>query len=166
MNRKVYLIGMPGAGKTTFGKILAQALDWSFIDLDHDIEKSAGKTITDIFQDQGEAAFREAEKHALQHLADQAVDLVIATGGGAPCFHNNMMLMNASGITIFLNPSLEELEKRVKQENQRPLFHGTSVRKKLEALYRSRINHYNKAQFKIKTNNPDVHQVLTETGLS
>lgn len=165
MTTKIFLVGMPGAGKTTFGKVLARELRWQFTDLDHEIERIEGKTVTEIFRKDGEPFFRAAEGRALKSLAATTQELVIATGGGAPCFHKNMKFMNDSGATIFLNPSLDELEKRVKKENQRPLFHHTSVREKLEELYTRRIKHYRQAKITIDQNSPDVQRILQELGL-
>jgi len=97
---KIYLIGLPGSGKTTLGKQVAVKLQADFIDLDSAIEQNEGKSIAAIFKERGEDAFRQQESDLLHHYATSASPFVMATGGGAPCFFSNMDVMNASGVTI------------------------------------------------------------------
>ncbi|MFM8739263.1 MAG: shikimate kinase, partial [Cytophagales bacterium] len=98
---KIFLIGLPGSGKTTLGKQLAERLNIRFVDLDTEIEKSEGESIALIFKRFGEDHFRKAESTQLQKWANLNEDFVMATGGGAPCFFDNMEVMNQSGTTIF-----------------------------------------------------------------
>ncbi len=115
-----------GSGKSYTGKQLAERLSYDFQDLDDAIEAKAGKTIREIFADEGEAHFRQLERQCLQKLGEQP-QLVVATGGGAPCFFDNMELMNAAGLTIFLDTSVETLVQRLKPEiAHRPLLAGKS----------------------------------------
>src|SRR5215217_1973749 len=109
----VFLIGFMGSGKTFVGKKLAQLLKTTFIDLDEVIEKSEEKTISQIFSQNGEEFFRERESHYLKSLSERS-NVVIATGGGTPCFHDNMKWMNENGITIYLKAKSEILFDRLK----------------------------------------------------
>jgi len=110
--QRIFLIGFMGAGKTTIGKELASLLKLSFIDLDSFIENRYHKTIRQIFDKQGEVAFRQMEQKALLEVAEFE-DVIISTGGGTPCFHQNMLLMNEKGTTVYLKVSTTELIKRI-----------------------------------------------------
>jgi shikimate kinase len=124
--QRIFLIGYMGAGKTTVGKKLAQQLHLDLIDLDHFIEKRYHRTISRIFEEEGEIKFREIEAGVLEEVADFE-NVVISTGGGVPCFHNNMQRMNDAGITIYLKVSPEELAKRLELcKNTRPLIKNKS----------------------------------------
>lgn len=116
---------MPGSGKSTLGKALARELQILFIDLDQEISDKEGKSITEIFSSKGESLFRDLERKALQNTFTNSSTAVIATGGGAPCFFDNMELMNQAGITIYLNVPLVELKKRLSADGPgRPMLMG------------------------------------------
>ncbi|MDR0506151.1 MAG: shikimate kinase [Dysgonamonadaceae bacterium] len=121
--QKIFLIGYMGSGKTTIGKCLAKRLNMQFIDLDTYIENKYRKSIVEIFADKGEDGFRKIEKEMLQEII-LFEDVVISTGGGCPCFFNNMELMNNAGITIYLKMSVDELTKRLSgtSKEKRPLI--------------------------------------------
>jgi shikimate kinase len=124
---RIYLIGYMGCGKTSLGKKLAEKLGLSFIDLDKYIEERNYKTVPQLFAEFGEDEFRKRESHALQEVSE-FTDVVIATGGGAPCFFNNMELMNKSGITVYMDADPGELTYRLlKSKNERPLIKGKSL---------------------------------------
>ncbi|MEM9930634.1 MAG: shikimate kinase, partial [Bacteroidota bacterium] len=106
------MTGFMGAGKSWTGRRLASRLNLPFTDLDEVIERNAGKTISAIFAEEGEAAFRRLETEALRATAS-APALIVATGGGAPCFHNNMDWMNANGVTVFIDPTPSVLISRL-----------------------------------------------------
>ena len=97
--KRVFLVGYMGAGKTTVGKELAKLAGLSFIDLDFYIEGRYHKAVSQIFAERGEEAFREIERNMLHEVAEFE-DVLISTGGGAPCFFDNMEFMNASGISF------------------------------------------------------------------
>lgn len=121
---KIYLIGFMGSGKTVYGERLAKQLKWDFYDLDQLVEAKAGMTVQAIFQGQGEAYFRKLEKKALRETKDLH-QTVIATGGGAPAYHDNIDWMNTHGDTIYLKLLEEKLAKRLKKEkDKRPLIQG------------------------------------------
>ena len=144
---KIYLIGMPGSGKSTLGKLLSKNLNLSFIDLDKEIETKSGKTIEKIFQIDGEKRFRELEKDMLKMSSDQNESFVMSTGGGAPCYHDNMKFMNKSGITVFLKVSVPELERRLQSGKVvRPLLAGNrSLHQKINELAFARKECYHLA---------------------
>jgi len=123
-NNRIYLVGYMGSGKTTIGRKLAKKLDFQFVDVDHFIENRQRKTVSEIFSEKGEDAFRLMEHKALEEIS-LFENVIVSTGGGAPCFYNNMELMNKSGLTIFLKTSPEELTKRLSiTKNKRPLLKG------------------------------------------
>lgn len=109
---RIYLIGFMGAGKTTFGKQLAQTIHHQFLDLDTIIEQNEHRSITEIFQTSGEAYFREIEQNTLIETGELN-KTVIATGGGTPCFFDNMSWMNRKGVTVYLEESVVNLKDRL-----------------------------------------------------
>ncbi|MEO9965269.1 MAG: shikimate kinase [Reichenbachiella sp.] len=161
---KIFLTGMPGSGKTTLGKELAKKLDRNFFDLDAEIERMAGWVIPDIFAQVGEDYFRELEKSVLYMLIRLNEPAVIATGGGTPCFYDNMNLMNMSGTTIFLETAIDTLIERVKQDkNSRPLvgqMNNDTLDAEMKALYEKRLSHYKKASFTTNSNLKDIISTL------
>ncbi|WP_375444815.1 shikimate kinase [uncultured Fibrella sp.] len=110
--KNIYLIGMPSSGKSTLGKRLARALHYHFVDTDRLIIREEGRSVADIFAQKGEAYFREAEARVLRTIRPGG-SLVIATGGGMPCFHDNMAYIKATGLSVFLDVAPEELAQRM-----------------------------------------------------
>ncbi len=120
---KVFLIGFMGCGKTHWGRQLAETLEIPFFDLDEKLSEKEGKTINQIFEDEGEEYFRLLEKDALHLLTESHEAFIMACGGGTPCFYNNIDYMNAQGKTVWINCSVECLHKRlVKERGTRPLL--------------------------------------------
>ncbi|RZM27547.1 MAG: shikimate kinase [Pedobacter sp.] len=121
---KIFLIGFMGCGKTTMGKKLAAKLDCPFFDLDHQIEAEMGQTIATYFTEHGEAAFRQLENKKIKAFS-YPKHAVIATGGGTPCYFDNIDWMNENGLTIYINMPAQALAKRLeKGKAKRPLLHG------------------------------------------
>jgi shikimate kinase len=121
-NHIIYIIGFMGSGKTTAGKKLASLLGWSFIDLDKKIEEVTGKTIPEIFSESGEDYFRDIETQILRSLKSSA-NTVISTGGGTPCYNDNMDFMLETGLTLYLKLTPAELKSRLSgSKGERPLI--------------------------------------------
>lgn len=143
---------MMGSGKSYWAKQLAAATKRKWIDLDTVIEQTAGKTISEIFTREGEAAFRLLEQKVLHQTASDN-DLIVATGGGAPCFFDNIDWMNAHGLTVFINEPIEVLVQRLQKEKaHRPLVSNTlddELHASLTERLASRLQFYQKAQHTI-----------------
>lgn len=119
---RIILIGFMGSGKTTLGRALAKALGLTFIDLDNYIELRRCKSINQIFADCGEEGFRKIERNLL-HEVCEFEDVIISSGGGTPCFFDNIEYMNAQGTTIYLQVPNERLFTRLKiAKSRRPLL--------------------------------------------
>ncbi|MFT3705799.1 MAG: shikimate kinase [Agriterribacter sp.] len=119
---RIFLLGFMGTGKTYWGRLWAGKEGMQFFDLDAEIEKDAGMTIRAIFEQYGEPYFREKEKQLLQQFGARD-NFILSTGGGTPCFFNNMEWMNANGITIYLDTPPHILKERlVKEKDHRPLI--------------------------------------------
>ena len=117
-----FLIGLMGSGKTYWAQRLSTLLECDWIDLDQQIEKATEMTIREIFATEGEDFFRAKERDTLQQLSS-VNKLVVACGGGTPCFHNNMQWMNDNGTTIWLQPDVDETVTRLKRgKHKRPLI--------------------------------------------
>lgn len=126
MKEKIILIGYMGSGKTTLGKKLALELKVPFIDSDTEIEKIYDKTIPAFFAEEGENSFREKESAFIASLQNEKA-FVLSTGGGMPCFHNNMEALNQLGTTIYLKNNNKTLAERLMvSKNERPLIKGKS----------------------------------------
>ncbi len=110
---KIYLIGFMGCGKTHWGKQLSQKLNIPFFDLDEEIVTEEGKSIIEIFAAHGEEYFRQKEKDVLYTVTEKYHSFVMATGGGTPCFYNNIEYMNRKGTSVWFNCSVECLFVRL-----------------------------------------------------
>ena len=164
---RIYLIGYMGSGKSTLGRKLAGHLNMQFVDMDLYIEMRNHKTIPQIFTEEGEIEFRKKERKALEELSEFS-DIVIATGGGAPCFFDNIGLMNNSGKTIYLNIDPSILADRLlKSKTERPLIKGKS-REELETFIdeslKKRNQFYQQAKFEITS--PDIPLKVIEKLIS
>lgn len=124
--KTVFLVGYMGVGKTTIGKLLSKELGVKFIDLDKYIEGRYCKTIQDIFAEKGENKFRVIERDILREVA-AFQNVLISTGGGTPCFYDNMDVMNQQGITVYVKASVEQLVSRLlASKNVRPIIQDKS----------------------------------------
>lgn len=121
-NQLLYIIGFMGSGKSTAGKKLAAALGWTFIDLDKRIEEHTGRTIPALFSQFGEEYFRAIEAELLKNLKDR-INTVVSTGGGTPCYGDNMDYMLKTGLTIYLKLTPPQLQSRLTgSKTVRPLI--------------------------------------------
>lgn len=158
---KIFLIGLSGSGKTTLGQQLAEELHVPFVDMDWEIEKRENKSIQEIFSQQGEDHFRHLEAEVLRTWAGAQRDFVMGTGGGAPCFHNGMDIINQSGLSIFLDVPVEELKSRLAAATDRPLLNSADEierENKLLSLRAARLPTYKKAHIVIE--NPTLDKVM------
>ncbi|HPM31853.1 MAG TPA: shikimate kinase [Chryseolinea sp.] len=149
---KIYLIGMPGSGKSTLGQLLAERFSLPFVDLDTVIEDQQQKAVSDIFREQGEDHFRLIESQLLLEWAGSEKSFVMATGGGAPCFHQGIDIINQSGMSIFLDVSIDVLLNRLHSKTDRPLLNSINAEekdKKLKAIRTSRLICYRKAHLTV-----------------
>jgi len=121
-----FLIGFMGAGKSTCAAELSQRTGVPYLDLDKEIEKECAHAIQDIFNEKGEDWFRQIEADTLRKIQVESGDLIVACGGGTPCFHDNMKWMNEIGETWYLKISPEEISRRIEPENwaDRPILKG------------------------------------------
>ncbi len=154
--KKIILIGLMGAGKTKVAKILAKQLRIETIDTDNLIEKTENKSISQIFQERGEEYFRLLEHEILSELTSQPKPLIIATGGGLPCFNDNMNLILEMGQSFYLKASNEVLVRRLlESKNKRPLIKQmdeNSLLNYLDDLILKREVFYSQANFIVDAN--------------
>ncbi|MBQ8271204.1 MAG: shikimate kinase [Bacteroidaceae bacterium] len=147
---RILLTGYMGAGKTTLGRALADRLGLTFIDLDQYIEQRFRKSISQIFAEKGEEGFRDIERRMLHEVADFE-DIIISTGGGTPCFFDNIDFMNSKGITVYLQVPVERLFIRLSiARRQRPLIkdkNDEELREFIAEQLAKREPHYSKAQY-------------------
>ena len=152
---KIFLVGMPGSGKSTLGRTVAKRLNHDFFDLDTLIVEQEGMSIPDIFARHGEAYFREAERTALVRTGFRQ-GAVVATGGGTPCFFDNMDWMKSRGVVVWLDiaPAIiaSRLTGSLKASQQRPLFAGKSkeeITETLNSMHQQRQPFYQLAQIRV-----------------
>ena len=159
--KRIFLIGYMGAGKTTIGKELARRMGLSFVDLDKHIEARYHKTISRIFSEKGEDGFRQIEQKIL-HEVSMFENVLIATGGGAPCFYDNMDFMNRSGQTVYLKVSPGELVKRLELvKHTRPMLSGRCGNELLSFVSDSlekRMPYYMQAAFVFDAEKMEAHK--------
>ncbi len=152
----IYLIGMPACGKTTWGQSLAKLLDFDFIDTDAWIEQRHQQSVKDLFA-LGEDVFRKKEQQAIMEIAssNKTNNVVVATGGGLPCFFDNIEVLKNSGYVIYLERTVEELLQHLENDdNKRPLLNkSVSLRAKLQQQLQEREIFYKQSHYQIK--NPD-----------
>ncbi|MDE0471765.1 MAG: AAA family ATPase [Ekhidna sp.] len=147
MSQRIFLVGLPGAGKTTLGIALASHLGIRFVDLDAEIEKRAKQSIRSIFSEKGETHFRQLERLSLNHVIKALSTFVMATGGGTPCFFDNMEVMKSVGTTVFINTPIDAIKKRLQQDTVRPVMQTDT----LEDLHEKRVSWYLRADEKVTT---------------
>ncbi|MCB2378368.1 shikimate kinase [Hymenobacter sp. BT635] len=137
---RLYLIGMPGAGKTTLGRALAAAYEVPFRDLDAEIVERESRSVADIFAAEGEAYFRTREAAVLREVVAELPEVVLATGGGTPCFHQNLEVLLDTGYTLYLEVPVEELVARLQRAAaSRPLLAAAAGPAALEARLRETL---------------------------
>jgi shikimate kinase len=152
-----------GCGKSTLGRRLSKHTGLQFVDMDHYIEERNCKTVPQIFAEDGEGEFRKKEQKALQELSE-FTDIIIATGGGAPCFFDNIDVMNKTGKTIYMNIDPAVLADRLLQsKTERPLIKGKSRKELVDFIdktLKKRNEFYMKAQYQISQPDIDPDDVM------
>jgi shikimate kinase len=151
----IYLIGFSTSGKSTLGKIIAEKLNYHFIDLDEAITQQQGKSINELFDEFGEEGFRKIERQLLVNTIF-LTETVIACGGGTPCYADNMDFLLRNGITIYLEvDEANLLERMLNNTAERPLFKGKSndeIASYINELLTARKAFYERANYTVKNN--------------
>ena len=166
---RIYLVGYMGCGKSTIGRKVAEILGISFVDLDKYIEERYFRSVPAIFAEEGEERFREKERLSLLEVS-QFENVIVGTGGGAPCFYDNMEVMNNNGITVYIAPDTDVLAMRLlKSKNERPLITGKSPEELIKFIDQAllkRAPFYEKAKIIIRgENNLDPQLVIDKIKL-
>lgn len=150
---KVFLLGMMGAGKSYWCKKLASKIRSGAYDLDYIIETAEEKTIAEIFEEDGEDHFRKAEAKILRWFGEKK-SFVVATGGGTPCFHDNMKWMNKHGLTVWIDEPVDTLvERLLKEKDHRPLISKLSdeeLHHFLAGKLDDRMQFYSQSQYHLR----------------
>ena len=162
---RIYLVGFMGAGKTRVGRELAFRLGWTFVDLDAEIEAAEKMPVRQIFSRHGEPHFRRLEREHLSRLSSLA-HAVIALGGGAYVDRENRVLVDSTGVAVWLKVSFDNVARRVTMDGSRPLF---ADRAQAERLYQKRLPFYSLAGIHVVTDNREpaviVEQIAGRIGI-
>lgn len=173
----IFLIGMMGVGKTTIGRLLAQAAGLEFVDCDRELEARAGASVATIFEVEGEEGFRRREAALLDELT-QRHGIVLATGGGAVLREDNRRVLRERGLVVYLHSTVDEIVRRTRRDTARPLLQTENPRARIEQLVHEREPLYRqtahlsfqsgimnpKKLVKRILAHPDVSAVLGESG--
>lgn len=164
--KPIFLIGFMGSGKTTLGKAVANATGLRFVDLDEMIERQQGMSVCEIFDIKGEREFRRLESDTLAQISGSE-DMIVACGGGTPCYGDNMAVMLASGTTVWLNASVERLVTRLAvAREQRPLLarlDDEALREFVIARLTEREPFYSRAEIEIDSSFLDTVAELEDS---
>ncbi|WP_247121393.1 shikimate kinase [Kordiimonas marina] len=158
--RTIVLVGLMGAGKTTVGRRLARRLGLPFVDSDHEIEKAAGMSVAEIFENFGEAEFRSGERRVIARLLD-GKPKVVATGGGAFVNDETRTLIKDEGLSIWLEANIDVLVERTSRRDTRPLLKQGDPRAILTRLKAEREPFYAQADLKVASGAGPHENVVT-----
>ena len=162
----IFLIGYMGCGKSTMGRAVSELTGIPFIDLDNYIERRFHLTVKTIFAERGEEGFRDVERRMLQEVADFE-DVIVACGGGTPCFFDNMEYMNSHGTTVFLNTPIPRLHSRLMRgRHKRPLIANKNDEELMEFIQKAladRWEHYTKAQIEFSSERLESRSEIENT---
>jgi shikimate kinase len=163
---KIFLIGFMGCGKTYWGRALSKKLGLPFFDLDEQLEEKEEKTINAVFQEEGEEYFRLLEKEVLYMLTESHESFVMATGGGTPCFYNNIGYMKQAGTVVCINCSIECIFKRlVRGKGSRPLIKDLSdeqLQSYIREKYAHRRIYYEQATTSVSDDNLKLEDLVSK----
>jgi shikimate kinase len=165
--KKIILCGYMGSGKTTIARLLSVAAEIPYLDLDHIIEKEAGKSIKDIFEQDGEIKFRKMEHVTLKNLLSIEDDFILGLGGGTPCYANNHeFLQREDVVSVYLKASITELLKRIREHGgSRPLLDSLNEVEKEEYVAQhlfERSYYYHFAKHVVTTDNKTPESIVNE----
>lgn len=161
---KIFLIGFMGSGKSYLGKQLSEKLKLPFFDLDEQVEANEGKSINHLFAENGEEYFRLLEKETMHIITESHESFIMATGGGTPCFFNNIDYMNNTGITVWINTPVDILfERLVNEKENRPLLKELND-KQLKGFilkkYAGRKIYYEQAEISVDEEGNDIDNLV------
>ena len=163
---KLVLMGYMASGKSVIAKYLAEKMDITSIDLDEYIENKEGQTIQEIFKNKGEIYFRIAENKYLKEILEKKNDVILATGGGTPCYANNMHLIKQKANSIYLKASINTLAERLLlADDNRPLLSNIKKEDLKEFIAKhlfERNNYYDKADKTIIVDNKNINEIANE----
>ena len=155
------LIGFMGTGKTSVGRLLAEQLRFEFLDTDELIQSRTGRTINDIFVQDGEPAFRELERQVVEELATRQ-QTVISTGGGLPTQPDNLAKLKRHALVVCLWTAPEKIWERVKNQSHRPLLHAADPQQKIRDLLAARAPFYRQADVLVNTDQRSAREVAQQ----
>lgn len=163
LDKPITLIGMMGSGKSTLGAALAQELGWEFYDSDKVIEAETGKTIPQIFETEGDAAFRQRERETLQNLFSKSPRAIIATGGGSITIPETADMIFSRSVSLWVHAPVEILVQRTSRQNNRPLLQTGDPKEILTSLLEKRGDIYRRAAVHVETDEIPVSEVVERT---
>lgn len=161
LRKNIFITGFMGTGKSTVAMALADKMNKKFIDMDILIEKKEGRSITDIFNDEGEPYFRKVERKVLKEIIKQN-DLVIATGGGSLLNDKNYQLARKNSAIILLQANPEIIFNRLKEDSERPLLSEKNKLDRIKNLMEQREDKYSRFEYSVDTSNLTIAQVVNE----
>ncbi len=166
---KIFLLGYMGSGKSTIGKLLAADFNTDFIDLDHEIEKTEGVSISELFKKKGEIYFRKSERKLLEKILCENFDGIVSLGGGTPCYGDNLDLIkeNKEATSVYLKMSVQKLTDRLfAEKDHRPLISHLEQKEQLEEFIRKHLFergfYYNQSDLIINCDDKNPAEIVTE----
>ena len=155
----IVLVGFMGTGKTSIGRRLSTQLRMRYVDTDDIIERDSGRRISEIFEQDGEAAFRELESEAVRKVSN-LYNYVISTGGGVVLKEANMAELKRNGIVFCLTATPEEIYRRVRHQSHRPLLQTPDPLTKINSMLEERHSYYVKADYMVETTGRSFGEVM------
>jgi len=157
--KNIYLVGFMGVGKSLIGGMLARELSKNFIEMDEGIEKAAGRSIAEIFAQDGEPYFRSLEEELLKKIVLRK-DLVVSCGGGLICNDENLALLKDTGWIFCLRASAQTIYERTKKQEHRPLLNVDNPLAEINRLINSRERYYSQAHYTIDTDESSPNSII------